>query len=155
APSAPLRAYATTDSGKLAYSSDHALTWTLAASSGPGSHYFYGNTIAVNPLDPNEAVVGGSGYGGAGVRRTLDGGQTWQLIVDGLPHTMVFGLCYAPDGSGDVYAATEIGAYRWVRQTGAWTNIMDVFAPNTAYWSIEAVDATDVVRFGTYGRGIW
>ncbi len=155
APSAPQRVYATTDSGKLAHSSDHALTWTLATDPGPGSHYFYGNTIAVHPHDPNEAVVGGSGYGGAGVRRTMDGGQSWQLLVDGLPDTMVYGLCYAPDDSGDLYAATEIGAFHWVRQSGAWENIMDVYAPNTTYWCIEAVDATDVVRFGTYGRGIW
>jgi hypothetical protein len=72
-----------------------------------------------------------------------------------LPSTLVYGLAYAGDGSGDVYAATEAGAYCWSRATATWENIMGTEAPITLYWSVEAVPGLPLMRFGTYGRGIW
>jgi hypothetical protein len=154
APADPQRAYAADDSGKLYRSTNHGVSWTASASSGPNEHYFYGNAIAVHPLDPLEALVGGSGYSAAGVKRTLDGGQTWSPLASGLPQTLVYDLAYAPDGTFDVYAATEAGAFRFERASGTWVGVMANQAPLTLYWSVEAV-GTDTMRFGTYGRGIW
>lgn len=149
------RAYAVTNNGNFWYSTDHAVTWQPASNSGPDSHYFYGNGLAVHPLNPLEAVAGGSGYSTAGVRRTQDGGASWQALDQGLPSTLVYGLAYAGDGTGDLFAATEAGAYRWRDADGQWSNIMGVSAPSTLYWSVEAVPAHRRIRFGTYGRGIW
>lgn len=155
APSDPQRAYAVNNDGDLFYSSDHGVTWSNSSSPGPNAHYFYGNTLAVHPTDPDEIFVGGSGYSGAGVRRSTNGGVSWQPEVTGLPSTMVYGLAFTTNGSGDVYAATEAGAYRWDSDTEEWTNIMGIEAPITTYWSVESVDDGDTMRFGTYGRGIW
>jgi hypothetical protein len=155
APSNPQRVYAANDRGRLFTSTDHGLSWTESASSGPSPHYFYGAALAVHPTDPLEAVVGGSGYSTAGVRRTTDGGQTWTALTTGLPATHVYDLAYAEDGSGDVYAATEAGAWRWQRSTAAWTNPMQLGTPITLYWSVEAVPGRGLMRFGTYARGIW
>jgi hypothetical protein len=148
------RAYASDDVGRLFYSTDHGVTWTQSASGGPPEHYFYGNTFAVHPTNALEAVVGGSGYSASGVKRTLNGGQTWSALTSGLPATMVYDLAYSGDGTGDVYAACEAGAYRFDRVLGQWLNIMSNQAPMTLYWSVEAV-GTDRMRYGTYGRGIW
>lgn len=155
APTDPLRAYAVTDAGRLWHSADRGVTWTEALDSGPSSHYFYGNALAAHPTDTLRAVAGGSGYSTPGVRRTVDGGVTWQALDAGLPPTLVYDLVWAPDGSDDVYAATEAGAYRYDAAAGAWENIMGVQAPATTYWSVEAVPAERIIRFGTYGRGIW
>jgi len=155
APLNPDRAYAVTDAGRLFYSTDHAVTWTESTDSAPSQHYFYGNAITVHPDDPLEVAVGGSGYSSPGVVRSTDGGQSWQAEADGLPQTLVYSLVYADDGSGDLYAGTESGAYRWSRQTGLWENIMGNVAPTTIYWSAEAVNDGGTVRFGTYGRGAW
>jgi hypothetical protein len=89
------------------------------------------------------------------VWRTTDGGAVWQPLGSGLPQTMVYGIVYAQDGTGDVYAATEAGAWRWVRASGAWQNVMQSHTPLTTYWSVEAVDQGRTIRYGTYGRGIW
>ena len=59
------------------------------------------------------------------------------------------------DGSGDLYAGTETGAYRWNRLTGLWENIMGNVAPTTIYWSAEVVNDGGTIRYGTYGRGAW
>ena len=154
APSDSQRAYGCDDSGKLYFSTDHGSTWTPATSNAPGEHYFYGNTFSVHPTNALEAVVGGSGYSTAGVRRTLDGGASWSALTNGLPATQVYGLVYSRDGLGDLYAATETGAYHWERATNQWSNILQLATPITTYWSVEFV-GTDLVRYGTYGRGIW
>lgn len=155
APSDAQRVYAVNNAGRMFASTNHGANWTASASSGPSPHYFYGNTIAVHPTDPLEAVVGGSGYSTAGVRRTTDGGGTWTALTTGLPATLVYDLAYAEDGSGDIYAATEAGAWRFVRANGAWVNAMQVGTPITLYWSVEAVPGRNLMRFGTYARGIW
>ncbi len=154
APSDSNRAYAVNDAGTLYYSTDGAVTWTVSGSSAPPEHYFYGNALDVHPTNPLEAYVGGSGYSSAGVRRTIDGGVTWTAIDAGLPDTMIYDVAYNQDGSA-VYAATEVGAYRLDSGFSSWTNIMESHTPITTYWSVEAVPHTTIMRFGTYGRGIW
>ncbi|MFQ5463335.1 MAG: hypothetical protein ACE5E5_12010, partial [Phycisphaerae bacterium] len=154
APSDPNRAYAVTDTGRLFYSTDRGVTWAQSSSSAPFQHYFYGSAIDVNPNDPLEVVVGGSGYSTAGVVRSVDGGQTFAPESNGLPQTMVYDLAFAAN-TGDVYAATHAGAYRWNRQAGLWSNIMSNQAPITVNWSVESVEGGSLLRFGTYGRGVW
>jgi hypothetical protein len=155
APSDPQRCYAVNDAGRLFGSSNHGTNWTQSSSSGPGSHYFYGNALAVHPTQPLEAVVGGSGYGTTGVWRTIDGGVSWSALGTGLPQTMVYDVAYAENGSGDVYAATEAGPWYWQRTSGVWQNLAQLGTPLTVYWSVESVDYGQTMRFGTYGRGIW
>lgn len=154
APTDPQRAYAVNNAGQVYVSSDHAVTWQNTTSAAPGQHYFYGNSIAVHPANKDEVVIGGSGYSTDGVIRSTDGGQTWLPESTGLPSTLVYDVTYAPDGSGDLYAATEAGAYRWERSSGQWSNIMANTAPLTTYWSVEAVEP-NIIRYATYGRGIW
>ncbi|MEM1447575.1 MAG: hypothetical protein AAGI22_00610 [Planctomycetota bacterium] len=155
APSDSNRAYAITDAGRIHVSDDGGVTWTQSASAGPGSHYFYGAALLVDPADPDHAFVAGSGYGSPGVRETTDGGVNWQPRSSGLPSTLVHDLAWSPDGSGDLFAATEAGAYHFDAASAAWSNAMGSEAPSTNYWTVETVEATGRVRFGTYGRGIW
>ena len=154
APSDPNRAYAVNDAGILFYSSNGGVDWNVSANSSPGGHYFYGHALAVRPSDALEAFVGGSGYSTDGVYRTRDGGQTWRRMASGLPDTLVYDLAYSVDGV-HVYAATEAGAFRWHRPTRTWLPIMEDGTPITTYWSVEAVADGSVMRFATYGRGIW
>ncbi len=155
APTDPDRAYAVTDAGRLFFSADHGVSWSESTDPAPPQHYFYGNAITVHPADPLEVAVGGSGYSGPGVVRSVDGGATWSDESAGLPPTLVYALVYAEDGSGDLYAGTEMGAWRWDRGTASWENVMGNAAPITIYWSAEVVNDGGTIRFGTYGRGIW
>ncbi len=153
------RVYAVNNRGRFYVSDDHGVNWTQSPGDGADSHYFYGNALAAHPVDKDEAFCGGSGYSNPGVYRTQDGGQSWQALGNGLPSTLVFDLAYAKDGTGDVYAATAAGAYHWDRTDAQWHNVMELGTPLTEYWSVEAVPGLPlgeaVMRFATYGRGIW
>ncbi|MBM3976010.1 MAG: hypothetical protein FJ299_03340 [Planctomycetes bacterium] len=150
----PQRAYAVTTSGRLYHSIDHGVTWTQSAGFGPGSHYFYGTALVASSTDANTAWVGGSGYQGAPVWRTIDGGLTWQSYSSGLPNTLVYCLAEHPQAPGTLFAGTETAAYRR-DGAGNWTDITGNEAPVTIFWSAEALPGSKTIRFGTYGRGIW
>ncbi|HIG88008.1 MAG TPA: hypothetical protein EYQ25_13340 [Planctomycetes bacterium] len=154
-PTDPDLAWAANNAGRLWWSTDRGVTWTEGSVGIPGSHYFYGNCIAPHPTDPNRIAASGTGYSTPGVRLSVDGGQSWQGLAQGLPQTMVFGVAWSADGSDDLYAATEAGAWHMDAATQVWSNAMGTQAPATTYWSIETVPAQGIMRFGTYGRGIW
>lgn len=151
----PQRAWIATDNGRLFYSTDGAVTWTQSIDTAPGSHYFYGTALLPSARDVNVVWVGGSGYSSPPVKRSTDGGITWQRKRNQLPDTLVYGLAEAPNGDGSIFAATQTGAWRFDPLQNAWEDILGVDAPITLYWSVEAVPALNVIRFGTYGRGIW
>jgi photosystem II stability/assembly factor-like uncharacterized protein len=144
-----------TDTGVLWFSTDGGASWTVSPDTGPSDYYLYGNALAFSNTDPTEAYVGGSGYSAPGVYRTTDGGVSWTAVGSGLPSTQVIDLAYEPGPSGVLYAATDAGPYRLNPITDTWQSIDGLGAPLTTFWSVEAVPAAGVMRFGTYGRGIW
>jgi len=149
------RAYAATNKGKLWWSDDHGRNWTQSTSTGPSAHYFYGTAMVCDGVDQDTVWVGGSGYSGPAVYRSTDGGVTFSPWGQGLPSTLVYSLAQAPDGSGDLYCGTETAAWSRGTADATWTDITQNDAPVTIYWSAEAVPSANVIRFGTYGRGIW
>lgn len=154
APSDASRAYAVNDGGRIWYSADHGVTWTLSSSTAPGQQYFYGNAISVHPTNALEVAIGGAGYSTSAVIRSTNGGASFAALNQGLPQTLVYGLAYATDGTGDLFAGHQTGALKWHRSTAQWENINSLGSPITVYWSVEVVGG-GTVRFGTYGRGIW
>jgi len=149
------RMYGVTNYGRFFRSSDQGITWAQGTGSGPGPQYLSGQAIVASNQDVNTAYVGGSGYSNPAAWRTTDGGVTWQPWSDGLPATLVYCLAQAQDGSGALFAGTERGCFRRDPAAAAWVDITSNEAPITVYWSAESVPSSNVIRFGTYGRGIW
>jgi photosystem II stability/assembly factor-like uncharacterized protein len=149
------RVWAVTSNGLLFYSTDGAVTWTQSTDTGPGSHYFYGTVLVPSSTDENVCWVGGSGYSNAPVMRTTDGGTTWTDESVGLPSTLVYCMVEAPDGSGMMFCGSENGAWGYDPVTRTWSDLLGTDAPINTYWTCEAVPSENLVRFGTYGRGIW
>jgi len=149
------RAWAVTSTGRLFHSSDQGLTWTPSATTGPAGQYFYGTAILASRTDADTVWVAGSGYSGPSVWRSTDGGATFAPFDDGLPPTLVYALAEDPDEPGTLFCGTETAAYRRAAGAGSWVDITLNDAPVTIYWSVEAVESEAVMRFGTYGRGIW
>ncbi len=155
APSDNNRRLAVTDTGKLWFSHDGGVTWIYSGYEGPDAHYFYGTTIIHAHSDPLLAWVGGSGYSGPAVYKTTDGGLSWRPVGNGLPATLVYELALESPDNEVLYAATEAGPFRYDDDDGSWQYIGGTTAPLTTYWCVEGVPAANLVRFGTYGRGIW
>ena len=151
----PQRAWACTTNGKIFWSTDGGVNWTESADTGPGAHYFYGTTIVASERNSNEVWIAGSGYSTVAVRFSDDGGVTWRNRSQNLPRTLAYCMVEAPDGSGRMYLGTESGAWEWDPIAKQWNDILGADGPITLYWSVEAVPSRNLIRFGTYGRGVW
>ena len=151
----PNRAWACTSDGKIFWSTDGGANWTQSADTGPRAHYFYGTTIVASERNPDEVWIAGSGYSTVAVRFSDDGGVTWRNRSQNLPRTLAYCMVEAPDGSGRMYLGTESGAWEWDPIAKEWNDILGTDGPITLYWSVEAVPSRNIIRFGTYGRGVW
>lgn len=146
------RWYAGTANGRLWHSRDGGRTWA----SGGVLDFLFVSDVLPSPTDPDACYVAGSGYyDGTPVYRTLDGGATWEPHAQGLPRTLVRALAFDDPSRQTLYAATDAGPFRYDEASGAWSNILGTQAPLTTYMDVEGVPVEGVVRFATYGRGIW
>ena len=145
--------YAVTSNGYLWYSHDAGLNWTMT-DHGPTQHYFYGTALVCSPSNRDVAYVGGNGYAGHMVYQTTNGGENWTGMGNGI-ETLVYGLALGGIGGEDLFAACEAGPYEYDADAGEWVSILGTEAPLTTYWCVEWVPEIGVVRYGTYGRGIW
>lgn len=158
APSDHSRWYAVTYDGSFYRSDNHGATWTITTASLPDAHYFYGSEILVSSTEKNLVYVGGAGYSNPAVYRSTDGGSLWTAFNTGLPSTLVFGLVFESHvAENTLYAATEAGPYRYDSGSGQWQSLLSTAccAPMTSYWDVESIEQRGIVRFATYGRGIW
>ncbi|HMG16513.1 MAG TPA: T9SS type A sorting domain-containing protein, partial [Saprospiraceae bacterium] len=73
---------------------------------------------------------------------------------NGLPSTLVFNIV-ANDNESLFFAATEAGPYVYVVAKDKWFDMSGLSAPTQTFWSVEFIPTYNIVRFGTYGRGIW
>lgn len=145
------RWFAGTLYGRIWWSQDGGQTWSRTES--PLTSYV--NDVLPSPTDPDVWYVAGNGYSGPAVVRTTDGGRTWEPWSSGLPQTLVEALAFDDPDRQELYAATQAGPFRYDRQTAAWISLLGTKAPLTSYTDVEGIPERGVVRFATYGRGIW
>jgi hypothetical protein len=145
------RWYAGTSYGRTWRSLDGGRTWAQ----GPELPFFHAADVLPSPTDPDLCYLAGSGYQGKSVYRTTDGGQTWQSFSQGLPPTFTEALAFDDPVRQELYAATQAGPFKYDEASGRWVNLLGTEAPLTPYTDVEGVPAEGIVRFATYGRGIW
>lgn len=150
----PNRWYVGTTNGRFFTSEDAGQTWEQTLNFLPDGHYLYGQSILPSSQDPNRVYYAGSGYDNPPVFVSYDNGGSFENISNGLPPTLVFELVANPDESL-IFAATEAGPFVYVAQENEWFDMRGNDAPTQTYWSVEYLAATETIRFGTYGRGIW
>jgi photosystem II stability/assembly factor-like uncharacterized protein len=146
------RWYAGTLYGKAWYSQDGGNTWAL----GQGVDFFYATDLLPHPTNPDICYLSGNGYDDDdSVYRTTDGGRTWQPMSAGLPPTLNSGLAFDDPVRLDLYAATDAGPFRYDKPSARWVSLLGTEAPLTDYTDVEGIPKEGIVRFATYGRGIW
>lgn len=146
--------YVATNNGKFYISADAGQSWFESSIKVPGSHWLYGACIYPSRTNPDVIYFTGSGYSTSGVLKSEDGGFSFKALSDGLPKTFVFNVVANEDESL-LFAATEAGPYVFSTEKQKWYDLSGLSAPTQTYWSVEYIPGHKVVRFGTYGRGIW
>jgi hypothetical protein len=147
--------YAVTGNGVCFYSPDTGQSWIQSQGpSAPQPHYFYGSAIYAMKTVPGKVFIGGSGYSNPPVFVSTNHIQTLSAASNGLPSTLVYELTADPN-ENFLFAATEAGPYVYVIAQNQWYPMSTANSPDQTYWSVDYVQQTNSVRFGTYGRGIW
>ena len=137
--------YKTTNSGT---------TWASITTGLPTSLAQITN-IAVDNLDATNVFVTFSGYSaGNKVFVTTNGGSTWTNISAGLPNLPVNCIIYTKNLNDAIYVGTDVGVYF---KDGSMTSFIPFMTnlPNVIVNDLEIHYATNKLRAGTYGRGVW
>ena len=150
----PQRWYVATNNGQFYYSNDSGQSFARGTINVPGSHYLYGACILPSAIDPETVYVSGSGYSTDPVLKSMDGGQHFESMSNGLPSTLAFALATNEEESL-IFAATEAGPWVYLEEENHWYDLAGATAPTQSYWSVEYLKEKQTARFGTYGRGIW
>jgi hypothetical protein len=144
-----------TSNGKFYRSTNGGSTWNQATGfTGPSGFWLYGSSILASTQDEDLVWFAGSGYSNPPVWKSTDGGQTFTDMSDGLPATLVQEIA-ANTNETLLFAATEVGPYLYIACKNKWYPLTGTTTPLQQYYSVEYVPGENIVRFATYGRGIW
>ncbi|MDD3744261.1 MAG: hypothetical protein PHX54_11610, partial [Lentimicrobiaceae bacterium] len=114
--------------------------------------------IAVNPDNSLDVFVTVADYvAGQKVYASSNGGASWTNISDNLPNTIINCIAYEDkNGSPDnaLYIGTDIGVYYRNETLGFWIPFMNGL-PTVPVFDLEINYASNSIRAGTYGRGLW
>lgn len=113
-------------------------------------------SVSVHPDSSQVAIVTFSGFGAGKIFKTTNGGTTWSSISGNLPDSPVNDcLIYYPGVStSSYYAATDVGVFVSTDFGQSWTELADGL-PNTVAIHLDYHAATNKLRVGTHGRGVF
>jgi hypothetical protein len=148
------RRYVATDDGTFFYKNKGG-SWTKATGfTGPGGFYLYGACVLPSKLNPDLVWYTGSGYSNPTVWKSTDGGKTFSAMSNGLPSTLVQAVAASPDEKF-LFAATDAGPFVYSTETNVWYPLRNGDMPLQSIFNVEYIPSRHLVRFGTFGRGIW
>ena len=150
----PEKIYIATEDGTFFYSNNSGTSWNKSTTfSVGGGWYLYGATILASEFTDNLVWYGGSGYGGSTMFKSVDGGQTFTPMNNGLPQTLVHKIV-ANLNETMLFAATDAGPYVYIVAENKWYSMIGATTPIQQYTAVEFINSTNTVRFATHGRGI-
>jgi photosystem II stability/assembly factor-like uncharacterized protein len=150
--------YASRYDNKL-FRSDNALgatpAWTDITSTLPAS----GTPVdlAAHPTDANIVYM----VMGTQVYKSTSKGASWTNITGSLPGVSKNAIVYYKNGNAEaLYVGTDAGVYFQDQTTGGWISyntglpVNAIISELDIYYDNDSV-SSDVIRAGTYGRGLW
>jgi hypothetical protein len=151
----PNKIFVATEDGTFFYSNDAGANWNKTISfSGPRPWFLYGSCILASKINDNLIWYSGSGYSNPGVYKSTDGGVSFTAMSNGLPSTIVNEIVASADEKF-IFAATDAGPYVYVVSDNTWYPLSDNTVPIQNFTSVEYIRSQSIVRFATFGRGLW
>jgi len=153
APSNPSQWYLETSDRTVFFSSNAGATWNPTSIFGPvpvSPDYDY-TKFVINPANALEAWL----VGADNVLHTTNG-ALWLPETSGLPPGFgAWDIALDSTPSHLPYLATERGPFRWNGATWADLAPAGGEVPAVPFRAVENVSWAGVMRFGTWGRGVW
>jgi hypothetical protein len=157
------RLYIATNDGIFFSSTDYGVNWTKQTSIMPSTFRPW-DIVSANS-DANNVFVCGTGWSNPGVYHSTDGGVSFTAMNTGLPNATVFEMAMAPSDQF-LFAATSEGPYVYAFANNSWYPLLGTTTPLAVDFNsvqivqngspnIRAAATNPIVRFGTYGRGVW
>jgi hypothetical protein len=146
APTDPKTLYASKGT-TLYVSKDGGVNWTSSAA--PATI----NAIAVSNQDANKIYIACNSTFNR-VLVSVDGGVTMTNISDNLPSIVARTITVDNNVSEGIYVGMNMGVYYKDNSTTGWTDITENL-PLVAVNDIEIQQSGNLLRIGTYGRGVW
>jgi hypothetical protein len=111
--------------------------------------------IAVDPANSLRIFITVIGYNeGEKVYRSNNGGSSWTNISGSLPNVPTNCIAYETGSSDGIYVGTDIGVFYRNNDIGDWIPFMTGL-PTVPVMDLEINHSSNLIRAGTYGRGLW
>ncbi len=146
------RLYVASKDGTFFYSTNKGSSWTKSSYNIPTSLLPW--DIAVSSTDQDHLYLAGTGWSNSGVYKSTDGGVSFSPLSSDAPNATYYDIALTPDNAF-LFAATSEGPYVYVNADSKWYDLSGPGHPYVDHKSVEFIQTENVVRFGTYGRGIW
>lgn len=133
---------------------DNQVTWNSLTSNLPTSSAI--SAIETSPFDENTVYL----VQQSRVFKSTDKGYNWTEITGSLPNTQMNSLVYYRNSPEGLYLGTDIGIFYKDASMDDWMMFSDGFPVSGRVTELEifydpAGALGDVIRAGTYGRGLW
>jgi photosystem II stability/assembly factor-like uncharacterized protein len=151
--------YAGTDDGNVHVTRDGGETWTDVTEDLPGlPDRTYVTRLMASRFDEGTVYAAFDGHRTSDFRPYVyvsrDFGDTWRLIVDGLPDWSVNALAQHPNNPNLLFVGNEIGVYFSIDGGEQWIPLKNNLPPVPVDDIVVHPRDNDLV-LGTHGRGIW
>ena len=161
-PITPGLIWAGTNDGLIHLTRDGGQTWTDLTANVPGMPAWGSiRNIEASRYDDGAAYFAVDGHQANNrdpwIYRTRDYGETWELIVNGIPRSPLSftrSILEDPVRRGLLYAGTENGLYVSFNDGDAWQPLQSDLPHAPVLWMVIQEHFNDLV-VGTYGRGFW
>ncbi|MEO6693885.1 MAG: hypothetical protein ABIY50_06070 [Ignavibacteria bacterium] len=143
-------------SGSTLYKSTNRGYTYSNVSSGSGMPTRTITSVNVHPDSSLVAIVTFSGFGSGKIFKTTNGGTSWINVSGNLPDSPANdGLIFYPNMSTGVYfIAMDVGVFVTYNYGQSWTELANGL-PNTVAMHMDYHLASNKLRIGTHGRGVW
>lgn len=137
---------------KIYRTKDGGASWSNVAAGLPNFNITY---VAVHPEKPETVAVSISGFeNGEKVYISEDAGDTWVNYSSNLPNIPANCVAFANGNINPLYVGMDVGVYYIDNGLSEWTAFMDGL-PNVIVKEMEINIDAQLIRAGTYGRGLW
>nr|WP_321235983.1 T9SS type A sorting domain-containing protein [uncultured Psychroserpens sp.] len=110
--------------------------------------------IEFDPNNENIIYATFSGFGSNHVYKTIDGGNIWNAIDNGLPDLPTNTVLIDPFNSDHVYVGNDLGVYFSENGGNTWDDFSEGLPEAVMVYDLNLSPANNKVRIATHGHGI-